>query len=53
MSEPRVLLFTLSERTSAKGSHYLTGWLGKCKLVGFKSKTLGKRCAVPTCPRAA
>jgi hypothetical protein len=29
---------TLAERTSAKGNVYLAGWLGKARLVGFKSK---------------
>jgi hypothetical protein len=38
MSGPRVLLMTLSERTSAKGTAYLSGWLGKARLVGFKAK---------------
>jgi hypothetical protein len=38
MNGPRVLLMTLSERTSAKGLAYLSGWLGKAKLVGFRSK---------------
>jgi hypothetical protein len=38
MSGPRVLLLTLAERTSAKGTVYLAGWLGKARLVGFKSK---------------
>jgi hypothetical protein len=38
MSGPRVLLMTLAERTSGKGNVYLSGWLGKARLVGFKSK---------------
>jgi hypothetical protein len=38
MSGPRVLLMTLSQRASAKGTDYLVGWLGKAKLVGFKAK---------------
>jgi hypothetical protein len=33
--EPKVLLLTLSERTSAKGTKYLSGYLGRAKLVGF------------------
>ena len=33
--EPRVLLMTLSQRTSGKGNTYLAGYLGKAKLVGF------------------
>jgi hypothetical protein len=36
--ERRVLLLTLSERTSARGTVYLSGWLGKARLVGFKAK---------------
>ena len=32
---PRVLLAELQERTSAAGSRYLTGWLGKARVVGF------------------
>ncbi len=36
--EPRVLLLTLSERTSAKGTRYFTGYLGKAKLVAFLDK---------------
>jgi hypothetical protein len=36
MSVPnRVLLLTLSQRTSAKGNAYLSGWLGKASVVGF------------------
>jgi hypothetical protein len=37
MMNTRVLLMTLSKRTSAKGVAYLSGWLGKAKLVAFKS----------------
>jgi hypothetical protein len=37
MSDARVLLLTLSERTSAKGTRYLSGWCGKARLVGFLS----------------
>lgn len=33
---PRVLLLQLSERTSAKGNPYLSGWLGKATVVGFR-----------------
>jgi hypothetical protein len=29
---------TLSVRTSANNREYLSGWLGKAKLVGFKAK---------------
>lgn len=32
---PKVLLLTLSERTSATGNRYVSGWLGKARLVGF------------------
>ena len=32
---PRVLLLTLSRRTSAKGNSYLSGYLGKTSVVGF------------------
>ncbi len=31
----RVLLLSLSERTSAKGNRYLSGWLGKASVVAF------------------
>jgi hypothetical protein len=34
-SEARVLLATLSVRTSAKGRKYLSGFLGRTKLLGF------------------
>ena len=33
---PKVLLTTLTERTSAKGNLYLTGWLTKARVVGFR-----------------
>jgi hypothetical protein len=32
---PKVLLVALKERTSAKGTRYLQGWLGKARLVAF------------------
>ena len=35
MSGNRVLLMTLSCRTSAKGNAYLAGWLGKASVVAF------------------
>jgi hypothetical protein len=38
MSGPRVLLMKLAGRTSAKGNPYLSGWLGKARVVGFKAK---------------
>ena len=31
----RVLLMQLSQRTSARGNTYLSGWLGKASVVGF------------------
>ncbi len=33
--EPKVLLMTLSQRTSGKGNAYLSGWLGKASVVAF------------------
>jgi hypothetical protein len=38
MSGNRVLLMTLSCRTSAKGNSYLAGWLGKASVVAFKGE---------------
>jgi hypothetical protein len=35
---PKVLLTTLTERTSAKGNVYLTGWLAKARVVGFRGE---------------
>jgi hypothetical protein len=35
---PKVLLMTLWERTSARGTRYLSGFLGKAKLIGFKGE---------------
>src|SRR5690349_9063780 len=32
---PRVLLLTMSERTSGKGNRYLSRWLGKASVVAF------------------
>ena len=34
----RVLLLTLSERTSAKGRRYMSGWLGKVSEVAFEAE---------------
>ena len=34
----RVLLLTLSERTSAKGRRYMSGWLGKASVVAFEAE---------------
>jgi hypothetical protein len=33
-----VLLLELRERTSAKGLRYLSGWMGKARLVAFASE---------------
>jgi hypothetical protein len=38
MSRPRVILTKLSVRTSAKGREYLSGFLGKASIVGFKGE---------------
>jgi hypothetical protein len=38
MTNPRVLLTTLSARTSAKGRRYLAGWLGKASVVAFEGQ---------------
>lgn len=35
---PKVLLLTLSQRTSGRGNAYLSGWLGKARLVGFRGE---------------
>ena len=35
MSTSRVLLTTLSRRTSTKGNEYLAGWLGRASVVAF------------------
>lgn len=34
---PRVLLAELKERTSARGTTYLTGFLGHAKVIAFKN----------------
>jgi hypothetical protein len=34
---PRVLLAELTERTSANGNRYVSGWLGKARIIGFWS----------------
>jgi hypothetical protein len=36
------MLLKLSERTSARWTQYLSGWLGVAKVVGFKPKELDK-----------
>jgi hypothetical protein len=33
--EPKVLLMQLSERTTARGTRYLSGFLGRARLVAF------------------
>ncbi len=33
--KPKVLLAQLSERTSGQGRKYLSGWMGRAKLVAF------------------
>src|SRR3954466_4563064 len=38
MNPNRVLLLQLSERTSAKGNRYLSGWLGKASVVAFRGE---------------
>src|SRR5690349_22853924 len=38
VSGPRVLLMQLSQRTSAKGNAYLSGWLGKASVVAFRGE---------------
>jgi hypothetical protein len=38
MSGPRVLLMTLSERTSTRGTAYMSGFLGRARVVAFKAK---------------
>src|SRR5918912_1212851 len=35
MNANRVLLMQLSQRTSAKGNAYMSGWLGKASVVAF------------------
>jgi hypothetical protein len=36
--EPRVLLVKLTQKMSAKGTVYLSGWMGAARLVGFVDK---------------
>jgi hypothetical protein len=36
--QPKVLLMTLSERTSAKGRRYFSGWLGRASVVAFEGE---------------
>ena len=42
MNANRVLLMQLSERTSAKGNRYLSGWLGKASVVAFQAEAPDK-----------
>lgn len=35
MNSDKVLLAALKERTAASGTRYLSGWLGKARIVGF------------------
>ena len=35
---PRVLLLQLIQRTSARGTPYLSGWLGKASVVAFEGE---------------
>src|SRR4051812_47137481 len=35
---PRVLLMQLSERTSARGNRYMSGWLGRASVVVFQAE---------------
>lgn len=38
MMNDKVLLAVLKERQSAKGNRYLSGWLGKARLIAFQDK---------------
>src|SRR4051794_19155503 len=40
--QQRVLLLELSERTSAKGNPYMSGWLGKASVVAFRAEHADK-----------
>src|SRR5919206_81625 len=42
MNANRVLLMQLSERTSAKGNRYLSGWLGRASVVAFQAEEPNK-----------
>ena len=37
-TEPKVLLCTLWQRTSERGNEYLTGFLGKARIIGFRGE---------------
>jgi hypothetical protein len=36
--EPKVLIASLWQRTSASGNEYLSGFLGKARIVGFRGE---------------
>jgi hypothetical protein len=36
--QSKVLLLTLSERTSARGNRYMRGWLGRASVVAFQGE---------------
>jgi hypothetical protein len=37
---PKVLIATLWHRRSARGNDYLSGYLGKAKVIGFRGETM-------------
>src|SRR5688500_1269615 len=41
-TQAKVLLLTLSERTSARGNTYLSGWLGRASVVAFRGEAPDK-----------
>jgi len=36
--EPKILLCSLWQRTSERGNEYLTGFLGKARVIGFRGE---------------
>src|SRR5215472_13384463 len=36
--EPKILLCSLWQRTSERGNEYLSGFLGKARVIGFRSE---------------
>jgi len=36
--EPKILLCSLWQRTSERGNEYLTGFLGKARIIGFRGE---------------
>jgi hypothetical protein len=42
-NQPLVILTTMTERVSSRGTRYLSGYLGKAKLVGFLDKDPDER----------